>query len=75
MSSTYVPKLLREQVSMDARHCCGYCLAQQDIIGIQLHVEHILPESAGGATVLENLWSACSECNNHKGSQVDAIEY
>ena len=74
MSYTYIPKLLRDQVSVNARHRCGYCLAQQEIIGIQLHVEHILPESVGGATALENLWLACSECNNHKGTQVAAID-
>lgn len=74
MSSGYISKVLREQVSRDARYRCGYCLAQQDIIGIQLHIDHILPASAGGATIPENLWLACSECNNHKGSQVDAVD-
>jgi hypothetical protein len=74
MSRTYIPKLLRDQVRREARNRCGYCLIQQEIVGIQLHVEHILPEAAGGATILENLWLACSECNNHKGSQVDAID-
>jgi len=74
MSSSYIPKHLREQVAVDARQRCGYCLAQQTIIGIGLHVEHILPEAAGGATVRENLWLACSECNNHKGAQVEAVD-
>lgn len=74
MSSSYIPKALREQVALDARQRCGYCLAQQEIIGIQLHIEHIQPEATGGATVRENLWLACSECNNHKGAQVDAID-
>lgn len=74
MSRTYIPKLLRDQVRREARNRCGYCLIQQEIVGIQLHVEHILPEAAGGETVLENLWLACSECNNHKGAQVDAVD-
>lgn len=74
MSTTYVSQSLREQVALDARNRCGYCLAQQEIIGIQLHIEHIVPESAGGITARANLWLAYSECNNHKGSQVDAID-
>ncbi len=74
MSTTYVSQALREQVATDAHNRCGYCLAQQEIIGIQLHIEHLVPESAGGLTDRENLWLACSECNNHKGSQVDAID-
>lgn len=74
MSSSYIPKQLREQVSVDARNRCGYCLAQQEIIGVQLHIEHILPESAGGLSERGNLWLACSECNNHKGAQVEAVD-
>lgn len=70
----FVSQSLREQVATDARNRCGYCLAQQEIIGIQLHIGHIVPESAGGVTSRANLWLACSECNNHKGSQVDAID-
>ncbi|MBX3015177.1 MAG: HNH endonuclease [Caldilineaceae bacterium] len=74
MSHTYIPKPLREQVRSEARNRCGYCQTQQDIVGIQLHIEHLLPEAAGGMTVLANLWLACSECNNHKGAQIDAID-
>lgn len=74
MSVTYISKPLRELVNTDARYRCGYCLAQQEIIGVQLHFEHIISETAGGMTVRENLWLACSECNNHKGAQVDAID-
>jgi 5-methylcytosine-specific restriction endonuclease McrA len=39
-------------------------LAQQELIGIQLHIEHLIPHSAGGATDRENLWLAYNECNN-----------
>lgn len=74
MSTTYVSQSLREQVATDACNRCGYCLAQQEIIGIQLHIEHIIPEAAGGVTDRVNLWLACSECNNHNGSQVDATD-
>jgi hypothetical protein len=34
-------------------------------------VEHIIPESKGGATTPENLAWACPGCNGHKYSKVD----
>lgn len=37
-----------------------------------MEIEHIVPESLGGPTVEENLWLACSLCNEHKGSRVAA---
>ena len=55
MSKTYVPLPLRRQVTEDARHRCGYCLTSQRIIGRPMAVEHIVPESKGGATVRDNL--------------------
>lgn len=33
-------------------------------------VEHILPRSVGGATILENLALACAGCNGHKATKV-----
>jgi hypothetical protein len=37
--------------------------------GVTLHVDHIVPWSKGGETVLENLQTLCSECNIGKGAQ------
>jgi hypothetical protein len=48
---------------------CGYCQTQQSVVGYPFHVEHIIPEAAGGPSVEENLWLACSVCNNAKGAQ------
>lgn len=42
---------------------CGRGAAQQAV----LHVDHILPKSAGGGDELENLITACQECNYGKG--------
>jgi hypothetical protein len=72
MSRTFVSKKDRERIAAEARYRCGYCQAQQEVIGIQLHIEHIIPESAGGGSELSNLWLACSECNNHKGALTHA---
>ncbi|NJN55322.1 MAG: HNH endonuclease [Anaerolineae bacterium] len=59
MSDTYVPRTLRGQVELDARHRCGYCLTPQRIIGRPMVIDHIKPEMKGGETVRENLWLAC----------------
>ena len=72
MSKTFIPRTTRDLVAAQAGYRCGYCLLQQDVAGIQLHVEHIIPEAAGGNSEIENLWLACPTCNNHKGMQVKA---
>lgn len=35
-----------------------------------MEIDHIIPESFGGLTEEENLWLACSLCNQHKGSRI-----
>lgn len=35
MSTTYIPKVLRERVIKQARRRCGYCLTQEKIVGRQ----------------------------------------
>lgn len=72
MSRSYVAKALREEINKDARRRCGYCLTSARIIGAPLEIEHIIPESLGGPTVRENLWLACSMCNDHKGNRIAA---
>lgn len=74
MSKTYISKGLRRRVSEKARYRCGYCLAQEEIVGIPMDVDHIIPESLGGPTTEENLWLACSLCNDHKGNQTAALD-
>lgn len=72
MSRTRIPRELRRRVEAAARLRCGYCQTQQIVVGYPLHVEHIIPEAAGGPSVEENLWLACSVCNNTKGVQTTA---
>lgn len=72
MSKAYVSKSLRERVSKQARYRCGYCLTSQKITGMQLDIEHIIPEARGGKTEEANLWLACPDCNGYKGDQMEA---
>jgi hypothetical protein len=74
VSGTYVAKELREAVSNEARHRCGYCLTQERVVGACMEVDHLLPEALGGRTVPGNLWLACSPCNAHKGDRIAALD-
>lgn len=74
MSRTYIPGETRQRVRETARHRCGYCQTQELVVGYPLHIEHIIPEAAGGSSQGENLWLACSVCNNYKGTQVVASD-
>jgi len=70
----YIPKPLRERVAVQARHRCGYCLTSEAIVGIPMEIDHIVPRSLGGLTEEDNLWLACSLCNEHKGIRTVALE-
>jgi len=37
--------------------------------GVELHVDHILPVSRGGRTIVENLQTLCAPCNLGKGAR------
>ena len=53
--SAYISARLREQVIANAGGRCAYCQSRQDLMGVTFEVDHIVPESAGGPTSLENL--------------------
>jgi 5-methylcytosine-specific restriction endonuclease McrA len=74
MSRTFIPQAVRERVAAEARHRCGYCQTQQAVVGMPLHIDHIIPEAAGGSSEIENLWLACPLCNNYKGTQTHATD-
>ena len=74
MSKAYIPKALRERVTMEARQRCGYYLSSEHIVGAPMEIDHILPESLGGLTEEKNLWLACSRCNEHKADRIVALD-
>ena len=40
-------------------------------LGVELHVDHIIPWSKGGETIPDNLETKCKECNLGKGNAFD----
>jgi HNH endonuclease/Homing endonuclease associated repeat len=55
---------LRFKVLLRDRFSCRQCGASPaTTIGVELHLDHIIPWSKGGETTLENLQTLCSKCN------------
>ncbi|OIO92350.1 MAG: HNH endonuclease [Anaerolineae bacterium CG2_30_64_16] len=74
MSKTHIPVDVRRRVAAAARYRCGYCLTSQRVVGLPMHLEHIIPEAAGDGSTEENLWLACPLCNGYKGVQTHAVD-
>jgi hypothetical protein len=66
MSRPHIPAELRERIVAAARNRCGYCLSDGTIIGMGLQLDHLQPFADGGATIEENLWLACADCNRFR---------
>jgi len=74
MSQAPISPELRERIAVRARHCCCYCLTQEEIVGMRFTVDHIIAESLGGQTVVENLCLACWDCNLIKNKRIAALD-
>ena len=74
MSKAYISPTLRQKIAEIARHRCGYCQTPAALIGMPLEIEHIIPEAQGGSSAEDNLWLACSNCNQKKWIKTTAID-
>ena len=74
MSTGYIPKELRERVARQAQYRCGYCLSAEAIVGAPMEIDHLVPQALGGLTEEDNLWLACSLCNDHKSDRIAALD-
>lgn len=60
-----IPKFIRRAViDRDGYHCV-YC--DEDLTNGEIHLDHVIPESQGGLTTIENLQVTCRKCNLAKG--------
>lgn len=65
MSKERIPLNLRKRViERDGFHCV-YC--DDDLENKEIHLDHVIPESQGGATTYNNLQVTCRKCNLSKG--------
>jgi hypothetical protein len=46
----------------------------ESLQGAGFHIEHIIPQSTGGASDLENLALACPGCNLHKAARITGTD-
>jgi len=62
-----ITKKLRFEVFKRDGFCCQYCGKHPpDAV---LECDHVIPESKNGRTILENLITACFECNRGKSNR------
>jgi hypothetical protein len=69
-----VPEELSRAVRARADGRCQYCLMHESLQGATFHIEHVIPQSKGGRSDLENLVLACPGCNLHKASRIQVID-
>jgi len=66
---------LRFRVLQRDRFTCQSCgSSPAKSLGVELHVDHIVPWSKGGDTVVENLQTLCDRCNLGKGNMTDEAD-
>ena len=63
---------LREEVVRRAGNRCEYCGLSQFGQEAVFHVDHILPQSAGGPSTADNLALACVSCSLRKSARETA---
>lgn len=66
--SRNIPLSLRFKVLERDNGRCKLC-GKNPMDGVKLHVDHVVPYSLGGLTVLENLQTLCMDCNLGKGNR------
>jgi len=66
-----IPTRLRRQIAERDGHRCSYCRSPESV-GVPMVIDHVIPQSAGGATDINNLVLCCYRCNEFKGARLNA---
>jgi len=69
----YIASALRQMVVARAQGLCECCQTAQSIV-IEMTLDHIVPEAAGGATEADNLCLTCISCNTFKSTFQKGID-
>ena len=71
---SYIPAELRRLVVQRAAGRCEYCGLSQEGQEATFHADHVIPVTAGGQTVAENLALACVSCSLRKAARQTASD-
>lgn len=67
-----ISKAVRRALAEAQNWRCAYCAVVLEPNGPTMAtVDHVVPQGVGGATVRENLVSACAACNCARGADID----
>ena len=72
--SVYIPADLKRRIRAHFADCCAYCRTAERLSTVTFEIEHIMPSSANGETVFENLCLSCPTCNRYKSNLMLAID-
>jgi HNH endonuclease len=72
--SVYISVDLQRQIRNRFTNCCAYCLTAELLTATTFEFEHIIPRSAGGETMFENLCLSCPSCNRYKADRQNIID-
>src|SRR5437588_12507053 len=64
----------RALVTARAGGACEYCRLLQAATGVTFHIEHFLPRSRGGQSVMSNLALSCPGCNLAKADRTSGAD-
>jgi len=64
----------REEIFKRAKGLCEYCQSPEHYSISTFEIEHIMPISKGGETILENLALSCSGCDKFKSDRIFAFD-
>jgi hypothetical protein len=74
MSRRYITTTEERQIIERANRLCEYCRSSMDYSAQSFAIDHIIPITEGGKTLLENLAFSCGGCNGHKYAKIQAID-
>lgn len=72
--SVYISVELQREIRARFVDCCAYCRTAESLTVSIFEFEHIIPRSAAGETIFENLCLACPSCNRYKASRQTAFD-
>ncbi len=67
-----IPKGWRQKLLQKCSWRCAQC--DCDLRNAEVHIDHVVPFSRGGMTVIENLQPLCATCNLKKGNRCEQLE-